>query len=179
MNLVNRRQTTEREESPFPSWKLWCIRRHPSPPPPPPPSPPICSSVNDHQSISYYCHMLGGGGVSRGGDFYWGYDDTLEMKVSREGDYCFWRELVPVFDRAGKECVVFVMSAAANVGTLPFLWFQVWELHTYFSSGYVVSEHDKPGLLELSCSFVNCLQLLHILWFRTCCLNTNQLETCV
>lgn len=42
------------------------------------------------------------------------------------------------------------MSAAANVGILPFLWFQVWELHTYFSSGYVVSEHDKPGLLELS-----------------------------
>ena len=72
------------------------------------------------------------------------------MKVSREGHYCFWRELVPVFDRAGKECVVFVMSAAANVGTLPFLWFQVLELHTYFSSGYVISGHDKPGLLELS-----------------------------
>lgn len=38
----------------------------------------------------------GWGGVEVvGGGPYCGCDDILEMKVPREGDYCFWRKLVP------------------------------------------------------------------------------------
>ena len=49
-----------------------------------------------------------------GGDLYCGYDDSDEMMVSKEIDYCFWRVLLPVYDYAGKECVVSVVSNSSR-----------------------------------------------------------------
>ena len=52
------------------------------------------------------------------GDLYHGHDDTHKMKMPREGDYFFLRELVPVSYCAGKDCVASVVGAACrNVGT--------------------------------------------------------------
>ena len=66
---------------------------------------------------------VGGGELEVGVcTMYCGYDDTLKMKVPWEEDYYFWRKLTPVSDCAWKECVVFVVSAAAEMLVLQAVW---------------------------------------------------------